>query len=195
MTMTINRDANHTKYTICMNFHCKNIAGCLIILLLLLTGCRREEKPLTREEYRRTREALVGANRLLVKKDNEKIKAFVQRNNWNMQQTPSGLWYMIMREGNGKHARTGDRITLAYRLELLDGTLCYTSDSLGLKQFTIGQGGVESGLEEGVLLLRKGDSARFILPPHLAHGLTGDGNRIPARAIVRYEIEVIDLEE
>jgi FKBP-type peptidyl-prolyl cis-trans isomerase len=147
------------------------------------------------EEYRRTREALVGANRLLVKKDNEKIRAFVQRNNWNMHQTSSGLWYMVIHEGSGRHARAGDMITIAYRLELLDGTLCYSSDSLGLKNFRIGQGGVESGLEEGVLLLKKGDSARFILPPHLAHGLTGDGNRIPARSVIRYEVDIIDLKK
>ncbi|OFY59090.1 MAG: hypothetical protein A2Y87_09330 [Bacteroidetes bacterium RBG_13_46_8] len=173
----------------------RNITGCLLVLLLLFTGCRREEKQVTDEEYRRTREALVGANRILVKKDNEKIRAFVQRNNWTMQQTPSGLWYMVIREGNGRPARTGDMISLAYRLKLLDGTLCYTSDSLGLKHFRIGQGGVESGLEEGVLLLKKGDSARFILPPHLAHGLTGDGNRIPARSIILYEINIKNLEE
>jgi FKBP-type peptidyl-prolyl cis-trans isomerase FkpA len=175
--------------------HGRNITGCLLVILLLFTGCRKEEKQVTGDEYRRTREALVGANRILVKKDNERIRAFVRRNNWNMQQTPTGLWYMIIREGNGRSARTGDMITLAYRLKLLDGTLCYTSDSLGPKRFRIGQGGVESGLEEGVLLLKKGDSARLILPPHLAHGLTGDGNRIPARSVILYEIEIVDLEE
>jgi FKBP-type peptidyl-prolyl cis-trans isomerase FkpA len=193
--MRIKTNAACTDLTINLIRQCGKTAGCLLILLLLFTGCRKVEKPVTEEEYRRTREALVGANRLLVEKDNEKIRAFVQRNNWNMHQTASGLWYMIIREGNGRPARVGDMITLAYRLELLDGTLCYTSDSLGLKHFRIGQGGVESGLEEGVLLLKEGDSARLILPPHLAHGLTGDGKRIPARSIIQYEIDVIKLEE
>jgi FKBP-type peptidyl-prolyl cis-trans isomerase len=174
---------------------CRNAAGYMLVLLILFTGCRREEKPVTEEEYRRTMEALVGANRLLVKKDNEKIRAIVQGNNWNMQQTPTGLWYMIIREGNGRTARAGDMITYAYKLKLLDGTLCYTSDSLGLRHFRIGQGGVESGLEEGVLLLKKGDSARLILPPHLAHGLTGDGKRIPARSVIIYEINILNVED
>ena len=195
MTIRIKQEATFRDLHINLIRKCRITAGCLLVLLLLFTGCRRAEKPMTEEEFRRTREALVGANRLLVKKDNEKIRAFVQRNNWNMQQTPSGLWYMIIREGNGRPARVGDMITLAYRLELLDGTLCYASDSLGLKHFRIGQGGVESGLEEGVLLLKKGGSARLILPPHLAHGLTGDGNTIPARSIIQYEIDVINLEE
>jgi len=170
-------------------------AGCLLVFVLLVAGCRKENKQVTGDEYRRTREALVGANRILVKKDNEKIAAFVRRNNWNMQQTSSGLWYMKLREGKGRPAMTGDMITLTYRLKLLDGTLCYTSDSLGPKHFRIGQGGVESGLEEGILLLKKGDSARFIMPPYLAHGLTGDDNRIPPRSIIVYEIDIVNLEE
>jgi len=193
--MRIKKEAAFMDLTINLIRQRRNIAGCLFVVLLLYTGCRKVEKPLTEEEYRRTREALVGANRLLVKKDNEKIQAFVQKNNWNMQQTPSGLWYMMIREGHGRPARTGDMITLAYRLELLDGTLCYSSDSLGLKHFRIGQGGVESGLEEGILLLKKGDSARFIMPPYLAHGLTGDDNRIPPRSIIVYEIDIVNLEE
>ncbi|MBN1416966.1 MAG: FKBP-type peptidyl-prolyl cis-trans isomerase [Bacteroidales bacterium] len=166
----------------------------LMLFLILISTCRREEKKVSDEEYRLTKEALVGVNRILVKKDAEKIKAYANRRNWDMKQTDSGLWYMIMGGGNGQTAVSGERITLKYRLELLDGTLCYTSDSLGLKQFRIGQGGVESGLEEGVILLRMGDKARLILPPHLAHGLNGDGNRIPARAIIIYEVEVIAIE-
>jgi len=167
------------------------IAGLTIVLAM---ACRHD-KPVSEEEYLKTKESLVGANRILVKKDNEKIKAFLTRKNWNMQQTASGLWYMILKQGSGRQAKTGNVITLDYTLELLDGTLCYSSDSLGPKQFRIGQGGVESGLEEGVLLLHQGDMARLIIPPHLAHGLTGDNDRIPARAIVVYELEVVKIED
>jgi FKBP-type peptidyl-prolyl cis-trans isomerase len=53
---------------------------------------------------------------------------------------------------------------------------------------------VESGLEEGILLLREGDKAKFILPPHLAHGLLGDDNKIPARSIIVYDLELLSLE-
>jgi len=82
---------------------------------------------------------------------------------------------------------------LNYRISLLDGTLCYSSDSLGVKEFAIGHGGVESGLEEGILLLKVGDKARFIMPPFKAHGLLGDMKKIPARSIIVYEIELLKL--
>jgi FKBP-type peptidyl-prolyl cis-trans isomerase len=112
---------------------------------------------------------------------------------WDMTESQTGLWSQIYEKGNGVTAAKGKFITLSYTLSLLDGSVCYTSDSLGYKQFLIGSGGVESGLEEGVLLLREGDKARFVLPPHLAQGLTGDGNKIPPRAIIVYDVEVINI--
>jgi len=57
----------------------------------------------------------------------------------------------------------------------------------------VGHGGVESGLEEAVLLLHAGDKARIIIPSHLAYGLVGDDDKIPARATLIYEIELIEL--
>jgi FKBP-type peptidyl-prolyl cis-trans isomerase len=110
-----------------------------------------------------------------------------------MEETPTGLWVGISGRGTGEKAQPGMTAAIKYRLSLLDGTICYDSDSLGLKTFRIGHGGVESGLEEGILLLREGDRATFIMPPHLAHGLPGDGNRIPARSIIMYDVELVKL--
>ncbi len=87
----------------------------------------------------------------------------------------------------------GEEITLKYKVELLDGTLCYSSDSSGLKKLIIGSGKIEAGLEEGLQLLKQGGIARFILPPHLAFGFLGDNNRIPPRSIICYEVEILNI--
>lgn len=168
---------------------------CWVVIILLFSCSGGNKKTITEEEYDSTREALVGANRILVKKDYERIKSFVERKGWNMVETSSGLWYQIVEKGDGKPAEKDLLVSFAYTLTLLDGTLIYDSDSTGLKRFRIGSGGVETGLEEGVLLLGVGDKARFIIPPHLAHGLTGDGNKIPPRAIIVYDIAIVSLDE
>jgi FKBP-type peptidyl-prolyl cis-trans isomerase len=137
-------------------------------------------------------EALLRANAALVKQDSAAISAYAQRNGWQLQVSPSGLWYEIYRHGKGAQAAAGQTIELAYTVSLADSshTLCYSSDQQGLLTFRIGQGGVPAGLEEGVLLLRTGDRARLVLPPHLAYGIPGDGNRIPRRATIVYDVEV-----
>lgn len=140
-------------------------------------------------------EALLRANKYLVKQDEDAIKGYIRRHGWTMTQTKTGLWYEITSKGNGVKAETGMRATLAYKLWLLDGTLAYSSDSTGNKSFTLGKGGVESGLEQGILILNEGDKARFIMPPHLAYGLIGDENRIPARSTIVYEVHLLKLEK
>ena len=136
---------------------------------------------------------LVKLNQYLVKKDQATISSFIARKGWDMKSTSTGLRYIILSKGTGPQAQKGNVISLKYTVSLLDGTVIYSSDSLGLKTFRIGQGNVEAGLEEGVMLLHKGDRARFILAPYLAFGLIGDNDKIPGRTIIVYEIEVTDI--
>jgi FKBP-type peptidyl-prolyl cis-trans isomerase len=72
---------------------------------------------------------------------------------------------------------------------LLDGTQVYSSDSTGAITFQVGKSEIASGLQEGVKLMKEGDKAIFILPSHLAYGLSGDGDQIKY-----YEALVIDAE-
>jgi FKBP-type peptidyl-prolyl cis-trans isomerase FkpA len=165
-----------------------------LVLVIFCPGCRsNKENALTRTEFTETQKALVGANRLMVQKDREKIREYSDAHKLEMKESPTGLWYRIYAQGNGKVITSGQTVTLRYKVSLLDGTPCYDSDSLGPKQFRVGQGGVEAGLEEGLLMLHPGAKALFIMPPHLADGLPGDGNKIPARAIIMYEVEVIKV--
>jgi FKBP-type peptidyl-prolyl cis-trans isomerase len=59
--------------------------------------------------------------------------------------------------------------------------------------FQIGHGGVETGLEEAILLMKVGDRAKLVIPSHLAHGFFGDDERIPPRATLIYDIKIVNL--
>ena len=145
------------------------------------------------EIERQKKEILLNVNRELVEEDIETIKAYIARRGWDMKDTRSGLWFMICDNGNGEKAATGKIATIEYTVSLLDSVICYSSETLGTKTFKLGYGGVEAGLEEGVLLMRVGDKARMIMPPYLAHGLIGDGDCIPRRAIIIYDVKLINL--
>jgi FKBP-type peptidyl-prolyl cis-trans isomerase len=172
----------------------KFIALSVMVMVSSCSGSQTHEKSGIQSEDI-SLETYINVNRSLVKKEQQQIEKYVKRNNLDMRKTGTGLWYRIDKSGTGDSIRKGQVITLDYKVKLLDGTVCYDSEKLGPKKFLVGQGGVESGLEEGVLLLRNGSSARFIMPPHLAHGLIGDDNKIPARAIILYDIEIVDVEK
>jgi FKBP-type peptidyl-prolyl cis-trans isomerase len=131
-------------------------------------------------------------NRYLVQKDREIIENYIERKNLKMTESSGGLWYLIINEGNGTYFKDNDIIKMNYECQMLDGTICYTSNELGPKQIILGRTDIEPGLNEGLRLLNPGAEALFILPPFLAFGLIGDGNKIPPRTIIVYRIKIID---
>lgn len=132
-------------------------------------------------------------NRQLAIEERAQIDGFIERRGWTMLETGTGLRYMIYENGDGALAKNGQRAEVNYRVSLINGTEIYSSDENGSKEFTIGHDYVESGLHEGILLMKPGDKAIFILPSHLAHGLTGDNDKIPPRSSVVYDIELLAL--
>ena len=180
------------------NFHISGWGKMFFALaIIFIFGCGRKynnpQQPNSSNTERLRREISMRVNKEFVEEETEIIKEFISRKKWNMKTTGTGLWYMIYEHSKGEKAATGKIATLEYTLSLLDSTVCYSSAQLGQKSFQLGYGGVESGLEEGVLLLRVGDKARMIMQPHLAHGLIGDNDCIPPRAIILYDVELISV--
>lgn len=164
-----------------------------VFVFASLVSCKQTVVEQNKPEEDMKGEALIRVNRLLLKKDNELIKAYIQRHKWNLKQTESGLWIEIYKQGKKETIKPSQKVTLSYTLELLDGTKCYCSDSLGNKQFTAGAGKVEAGLDEAVQLMHLGDEARIIIPPHLAYGLLGDEQCIPPRGILVMVVKILDV--
>jgi FKBP-type peptidyl-prolyl cis-trans isomerase FkpA len=168
----------------------------IIISILFFTACSSDDNhPKTDQEILAYKEPLVGVNKILVDKDSAEIASYCSRRKLSLSTSASGLWYKIYHTGKGDSAKADNVANIKYKVSLLSGKVCYTSDSLGLKNFLIGQGGVETGLEIGILKMREGDKAKFIMPPNLAYGLIGDENKIPARSIIVYEVELVKLSD
>ena len=136
------------------------------------------------------RKDLENLNIYLVQKDREIIQSYIERKNLKMAESKSGLWFLVVKQGEGDYIRENDKVIFDYKCSLLDGTLCYSSEVDGQKEIILGRSGLEAGLEEGLRLLKPGAEAIFILPPFLGHGLLGDQKNIPARATLVYEIKI-----
>ena len=138
-------------------------------------------------------EPLLHANKQAIKAEDAQIVDFLRRYNWKMKETGTGLRYWVYHQGSGPKAEPGKIAVLKYSVRLITGDEIYNSDKDGLKEFMIGRGGVESGLEEGILLLRVGDRAKFVIPSHLGFGLLGDQNKVPPKSTLIYDLELVSL--
>lgn len=163
-------------------------------LLIIMFSCKEEQKEIVKEISWSQKESS-DLNRGFVAEEEAEIEAFLERHqDWKMTKTGTGLRYFIYKDSIGEPAQAGMIAQVNYSISLLDGTQCYSSDSLGTRSFKIDKADLESGLHQGVKFLSVGDRAKFIIPSPIALGLTGDNDKIPPLQAVIYDIELIGLE-
>lgn len=161
----------------------------IVILLMLLTaGCQNKPDNKSTSPAQPQKD-LIELNRSYINEDREKITDFIHRSSLRFEETGTGLWYTIVDKGTGEQIMTGDKVTYSFECSLIDGTPCYS----GSKTLRVGYEGAESGVTEGLKLMRQGSECVFIIPPYLAYGITGDGNRIPGRSILVYRIRIREI--
>jgi FKBP-type peptidyl-prolyl cis-trans isomerase FkpA len=165
----------------------------LVIMVLIISAiisCRRNSvNPVPYSKPGKNE--MADLNRYLIQKDRERIQNYIDRKSLKMNESPTGLWYQIIKEGEGEKLTDNSKVRFEYECSLLDGTKCYSSKNLGVKEVILGRGGLESGLSEGFRMLKPGAEATFILPPFLAYGLPGDGKMIPSRAVIIYNVIIL----
>ena len=173
-----------------MKNYCKYLIPLLLIAFLACgEKTPKQQNPVSKSEMKNSMET---ANRYLLNEEEEDIANYIKRHGLEMTSTGTGLRYQIMKQGSNKRIEKGERVTLEYELHSIAGDLIYSSDNDGVKSFVVGEGGVESGLEEAMNYLHQGDVAKLIIPYHLAYGLHGDDDRIPEYATLVYTIKIID---
>lgn len=107
--------------------------------------------------------------------------------------TASGLKYIIREKGRGELAEKGAKVNVHYIGRLTNDTVFDSSYKRNQAfSFTLGNGKVIKGWDEGIALLHQGDKATFIIPAELAYGSRKTGS-IPANSTLIFDIELISV--
>ena len=107
--------------------------------------------------------------------------------------TESGLQYMVLTEGSGKHPAATDRVKCPYEGRLIDGTVFDSSYRRG-EPATFPLNGVIAGWTEGLQLMGEGAKFRFFIPYNLAYGARGAGESLPPYAALVFDVELIEVQ-
>jgi peptidylprolyl isomerase len=117
----------------------------------------------------------------------------IEREYPNAATTPSGIRYVIQKQGSGAKPERGNTVQVKYKGMLLSGDVFDSSDIQGRPiEFPVGTGRVIPGWDETVLDMRLGESRVVIIPPELAYGEQAVGNGlIPAHSFLIFEMELL----
>ncbi len=106
--------------------------------------------------------------------------------------TASGLQYWDIKVGTGAEAKSGNKVTVHYTGWLTSGKKFDSSVDAGKPfDFTIGQGQVIKGWEEGVAGMKVGGKRQLRIPPDLAYGERGYPGVIPANATLIFDVQLL----
>lgn len=136
---------------------------------------------------------LVKANARAERIERGDIANYARRHKLQGRTSGTGIYWQLLRDVPGDTVRPAERVQVNYRVELLDGTICYASEPGHPESFVVDQDDVESGLHEGIQHLSPGDSAVLILPSYRAYGLIGDLNKVPMRSSLVYHIGLVSI--
>jgi len=130
-----------------------------------------------------------------IEKDIEIIETYLKENNITAQSTESGLRYVIDAEGTGSYPEPGQTVYVHYTGTLMDGTKFDSSyDRNEPLDFPIGRRQVIQGWDEGIALLKKGGKGTLYIPSSLAYGPEARGGVIKENSILKFEVELVDID-
>lgn len=122
------------------------------------------------------------------------MKSYLDRKNITAKPTESGLIFVENEKGNGPKPKKGQKVTVNYSGYLLNGKKFDSSyDRNEPITFTLGQGEVIAGWDEGIGMMNVGGTSTLVIPSVLAYGSNGQGD-IPPFAPLVFEVQLLNAE-
>ena len=112
-----------------------------------------------------------------------------------MTRTESGLYYLDRVTGTGATAEYGKVVSVGYVGSLVDGREFDRSGAGSPIQFTLGEGEVILGWDEGIAGMKVGGRRLLVIRPSLAYGNVSPGAGIPANATLVFEVTLDGVEQ
>ena len=111
-----------------------------------------------------------------------------------MTRTASGLYYLDRTTGTGAVAKMGDVVSVGYVGTLADGSVFDRSGMGSPYQFTLGQGEVILGWDEGIQGMKVGGRRLLVIRPSLGYGPDSPGADIPPNATLVFDVTLDRVE-
>ena len=157
------------------------------------------DKLRTKEEVKEIRkkqaERKAAENEALRKAEPGKISSYIEKHGITTKPTASGLYYIPVKEGSGAHPEKGDILSVHYTLYNIDDEKLFSTYDEGKPfNFILEDGVVVPGWVEALPLMKKGETAKLIIPSKLGYkGVEKKAYHIPAYTPLIIELQLLDF--
>lgn len=118
----------------------------------------------------------------------KEIKEFISKNDLKYKKSTSGLYYNIIKEGEGDNIQITDSVVFTYEGKLLSGEIFDKQR----KPITFQVKDLIQGWKEIIIKSKPGTEVELIIPPHLGYG-AHDLDDIPPNSILLFKMNIISI--
>lgn len=155
-----------------------------------------EIKKLIVDLKKRAREAQLKKVQEQIVKNAQESEKFLEENKKKegVKVTESGLQYKVLKQGSGPAPGPEDFVKVSYRGTFIDGSEFDSSYSKG-EPARVQTDGVIKGWTEALQMMKTGSKWQLFVPPELAYGRGGLGQRIPPNKVLVFDMELLAVEK
>lgn len=172
----------------------------LIFGLIFLFGACAEKE--ARRPVSKSKSYTLADTSEQMKKINEreeaKIKRYIDSDTvFNYIASPDGYWFRYIQkvEGDAVSPEKEDVVELSYEITDLNNEIIYSKEELGVKEYKVDKEDFIPALQQGIKLMKVGETIKFVIPSYNAFGVVGDNNRIGINQSIISKVTLLNIKQ
>lgn len=146
-------------------------------ILISFVSCTTPEprKPIVQKTSSFLQES-IERNKLINKVEEDTFLAYMKSDTINDYITSeNGFWYYfnVKNTTTSVLPKTGDEVIFTYQIKDINNEIIYTKEELGQRNYLVDQQELITGLQDGLKLMKEGETVTFLFPSHKAYGYSG----------------------
>lgn len=136
---------------------------------------------------------VLAKNQKLNALEKKRLEEWIANDTINKYNTSTlGFWYLynIKDTLNTATPKIEDEVTIAYNVTSILGDTIYPTRK---RIYKIDKEDFIPGLQDGIKLMKKGETITFVIPSYRAYGVSGDGNKISINQPIKSTVTLIDI--
>lgn len=166
----------------------------ICISFLMLASCkepeaRRPKQHSTTNFYKE----LIEENKRINAIENKRIAQIITKDSTrSYTASSSGFWYtyIIKDSVNTTVPKANDVVTIKYNITSIDNVVLYPNEQIDYK---VDKEDLIPALQDGIKLMKQGETITFVIPSYRAFGVTGDGKKIGINQPIKSTVTLVKI--